>query len=321
MATVIFFNHKVQNCGVYQYGFRVFNIIKATDTINYIYKEISSFEEYKAAISDTEIHNQNIKAIIYNYHQSTMPWLQTDTIQRVVKNIGIPHESREDLFDIVCNIDPNAQEQSNRFSLPRPIFEDIDLVLKTDSDSHYVNEFIKAHNDISQPIFGSFGFGFDNKGFDKIVTMVNDSYDNAVIKFVIPVAHFDPGNMRTVENMRNKCLSMNKKEGIKILITHAFFSNDDILRFLHSNTMNIFLYDTMHGRGISSTIDYALSVKKPIGISDSYMFRNIYDDSICLYKNNIESCLPSSSRYCSKFLEEYSHSKMIDKFKQVIQGI
>jgi hypothetical protein len=66
MATVIFFNHKVQNCGVYQYGFRVFQIIKATDTINYIYKEISSLEEYKAAISDS--HSQNIKAIIYNYH-------------------------------------------------------------------------------------------------------------------------------------------------------------------------------------------------------------------------------------------------------------
>ena len=37
------------------------------------------------------------------------------------------------------------------------------------------------------------------------------------------------------------------------------------------------MYDSMVGRGISSTIDYALSVKKPLGISDSYMFRNIYD--------------------------------------------
>ena len=65
MTIVLFFNHKVQNCGVYQYGFRVFNIIKATDTINYIYKEVSSLEEYNTALSESR--NQDIKAIIYNY--------------------------------------------------------------------------------------------------------------------------------------------------------------------------------------------------------------------------------------------------------------
>ena len=35
------------------------------------------------------------------------------------------------------------------------------------------------------------------------------------------------------------------------------------LYFLKSNSMNIFLYDTMVGRGTSSVIDYALSVNTP----------------------------------------------------------
>jgi hypothetical protein len=60
------------------------------------------------------------------------------------------------------------------------------------------------------------------------------------------------------------CFQKNIKPGILLLITHDFFSTNEILTFLQSNTMNIFLYDQMHGRGISSAIDYAISVKKPI---------------------------------------------------------
>ena len=75
----------------------------------------------------------------------------------------------------------------------------------------------------------------------------------------------------------------------------------------------------MHGRGISSAIDYAISVKKPIGISDSYMFRNIYNDSICLYKVSIEECLQNSTEHCRQFLEKYSHANMINKFKDLIE--
>jgi hypothetical protein len=82
--------------------------------------------------------------------------------------------------------------------------------------------------------------------------------------------------------------------------------------------MNIFLYDTMHGRGVSSTIDYALSVKKPLAISDSYMFRNIYSDEICLYKKPIRECLMKSKPYISQFLEKYSNEKLRLVFKHIL---
>ena len=72
------------------------------------------------------------------------------------------------------------------------------------------------------------------------------------------------------------------------MIHTDFVNENDLLIFLQSNTMNIFLYDNLHGRGISSTIDYALSVRRPLGISDSFMFRHIYSDEICLYKNSIQ---------------------------------
>ena len=315
MKTVLFLNHMHANCGVYQYGLRLYKIIKSTENINYIYIEIGSLEDYnRCIVSYTGI----IDAIIYNYHQITMTWLNNTSIQHAVKNIGIPHESIDTMFDIICNIDPDGLEDNNHFSLPRPIFENIDNILRDKSSSTETDSFINEYQSTGLPIFGSFGFGFDNKGFDKIVMMVNESYDNAVIKLVIPVAHYDPNNMQTIINMKNKCLQQKTKEGIKIMITHTFFSNDDILRFLASNTMNIFLYDKMNGRGNSSTIDYALSVKKPIGISDSYMFRHIYNDKICLYNTSIAECLQTSTEYCNQYLEKYSHINIINKFKDII---
>ena len=312
---IIFFNHKIQNCGVYQYGKRLADILKKTLDIHYIYKEIDCIEEY------TEIINNypTINAIIYNYHDSTMTWLNSINIQRIVKNIGIPHESNEHLFDIICNIDPNAPESTNRFSLPRPIYENVDDFLSTyKSSNEEINSFICAYTETDIPIFGSFGFGFDNKGFDKIVSVINTQYDKAIIKFIIPKAHFDP-NPNTIITMCSKILRINKKPEIKLMFCHEFLSTEDILYFLKTNTMNIFLYDKMHGRGISSTIDYAISVKKPLGISDSYMFRNIYADEICLYKTSINDCLNNSVSYCNKFILDYNHQKVVDKFKRILR--
>jgi hypothetical protein len=86
--------------------------------------------------------------------------------------------------------------------------------------------------------------------------------------------------------------------------------------------MNIFLYSQQgNGLGISSTIDYALSVKKPLAVSDSFMFRNIYSDEICLYKNTIEYCLEKSLGYCSIFLEKYSNQNLINKFRSILSLI
>ena len=104
------------------------------------------------------------------------------------------------------------------------------------------------------------------------------------------------------------------------MITNEFFSEEEILFFLHSNTMNIFLYDTMTGKGISSVIDYALSVKKPIGISDSYMFRHIYTDEICLYKRTIADCMAAAPAHLHRFLEEYSHNNLIKTFRNIVSS-
>ena len=311
----LFLNHNVENCGVYQYGKRLNDILQKDTQLKCIYKEISSYEDYYNVLCE----NNTINCVIYNYHPSTMWWLNLNNIQRSVVNIGIPHECPKYLFDIICEIDPTEQPTSQQFIIPRPIFENVeDIISANPTCDENVNMFINSYTDTSIPIFGSFGFGFDNKGFDKIVKMVNAQYDNAVIKFVIPIAHFDP-DPYTIHKMSESCRNANHKPGVILMISHDFFSESDILKFLKSNTMNIFMYDKMDRRGISSTIDYAMSVNVPIGISDSYMFRHIYSDDICLYKKSIDDCIKNSTTYINNFIKENSNQNVISTFKRIFQ--
>ena len=314
-TNVLFLTHKIQNCGVYQYGKRLFEILEKTEGINYIYREIDSEQEYQTALIETPLVN----AIIYNYHASTMNWLNESNIQHVVTNIGIPHESSYHLFDIIFDIDPSAVESPSLVSLPRPIYENIDSIIESNCiSSDTVKELIN-YREPDVPIFGSFGFGFENKGFHNIVKMVNEQYDSAIIKFVIPMAHFDP--TPNAERIRQLCFANNVKPGIKVIITHEFLSTPDILAFLKSTDLNIFLYDKMNGRGISSVIDYAISAKTPFAISDSYMFRNVYSDDICLYKNTIHSCMESSKSYINILFEKNKNIHLINKCKNILLSI
>lgn len=315
--SALFLNHNVINCGVYQYGKRLNQILQKDIEHKYIYKEITSYEEYHSIICEFD----NVCAIIYNYHLATMPWLNDTNIQHRVKNIGISHECPEHLFDIVCDLDPSQQPASNRFILPRPIYENVDeVILSSPTPNGNIESFIYSFTDSNIPIFGSFGFGFKNKGFDKIVTLVNEQYDNAVIKFVIPIANFDP-DPYTIHKMYDSCIQANIKEGINLIITHEFLSDSDILRFLKSNTINLFMYDELHGRGISSAIDYALSVNRPIGISNSHMFRHIYSDDFCVYKNTIEECITKSEPHVNKLREAYSNDNVISTFKSIFESL
>ena len=116
---VLFLNHKQQQCGVYQYGKRVADILQKSKDISYTYVEIDSLDQYVARL------NRRYDFIIYNYHSSTMPWLQPHTMQKLAKNVGIYHESGISVtFDILIHVNPSSNEDSRNWFIPRPLFTD-----------------------------------------------------------------------------------------------------------------------------------------------------------------------------------------------------
>lgn len=314
---ILFLNHKVEACGVYQYGLRVSNILKKSNKNTYIYSGIDNYDSYVNCLSK---HNHDI--IIYNYHLATMPWLNSNNIQKTVKNVVIPHETPCDFFDYIFSIDPDEIEINNIYNIPRPIYENVEDLFSTYKiKDNLIENFINYNEGPDVPIFGSFGFGFQNKGFDKIIDVINQNYTNAIVKLVITLAHFDPNNNDNYNIINNLCKLKNVNPNIKLLICNNFFTNEEILLFLHSNTANIFLYDELVGRGISSVIDYAISVNKPFVISDSQMFRHIYSDSICVYKTNIKDAIINSKYKSLDLIYKYSNQNLIDKIETIIDFI
>lgn len=288
MKKILFINHNIEACGVYQYGKRLANILVKSTNTNFIYCELSILQQY------IDICKTPVDAIIYNYHISTLSWLTNTTMQHKVPNIGIHHESHLGVtFDYI--IDINCQDVPNSIFRPLLIYNNNSII-----------------NNI--PVIGSFGFGFNNKGFDKIIKYVNEHFDEAIIRLNITSAHFTDHNDQTTK----LCNSVKRKEGIKLIITHEFFTDTQLLDWLNSNTINIFLYDYMHGRGCASTIDYALSVNVPIGISDSYMFRHIYNDNICVYKTPIKDIITNGLRYLEQYKVTWTHNNLITKLENFI---
>lgn len=311
---VLFLNHKVKSCGVYQYGVRLFQILKNSLQHNYIYAEIENYDEYCQVI---EKHRPI--SIFYNYHFMTMQWLTQDTIQKVVENIGTQHDLEEyGFFDVTVRLDTTLQELApTKYNIPRPIYENVDEMLidyKCNSESY--NKFVE-YKEEGVPVFGSFGFARTGKGFDRIIHLVNDKFDNAIIKFLIPKAHFLNENL--VNEIVNECVSISRKPGVKLMITNEFVENEDILYFLRSTTMNIFMYDdSFPNSGVSSVIDYALSVKKPLAISKSHWFRHVYSDEICIELTDIHSIIEKSSKQVETMCELFSNKNLIDKIDGII---
>jgi hypothetical protein len=277
----------------YQYGKRLITILQKSLQFIYIYHEISSYEEYKS-ICD----NNNLCAVIYNYYPLTMSWLNEGNIQHKVPNIGVYHETPNMVnFDYIINIDPTSVLDQCRVAIPRPLLDHDEL----------------PQNDIGIPIIGS--FGFESKGFERLIYMVNDQFDNAIIRLHMPFAEFGDNDGSRSLSIANTVRNIPRKDGIKIEISHNFLDDIDLLKFLNGNSINCFLYDDLHGRGCSSVIDYALSVDVPIGISNSHMFRHIYSDEICLYKKSIKEIIANGTQPLIHIKNKWSHLSLIKKIE------
>jgi len=307
MENVIFLNHKERQCGVYQYGCRSGKILQKSKVYNFIYIEVECEIEFINAIN---IHNPI--GIIYNYHPATMPWLSTHNIKNRYTNIVhymLYHEGDvNNSLNYVLFVDSTHKDTHNSFSIPRPLF---------------ANNLSFPENKI--PIISSFGFGFEHKGFEKIIKLVNEQFDEAIIKLHMPFAFYADRDGHRSKSIANRCYQEMKKEKIQLNITDNFLSDEEMLNFLAASTINIFLYDNLTDgfvRGLSSVIDYALSVKVPLAISKSNMFRHISNNSpsICVEDRSISEIIKDSNTIIQPYRDLWSNANFIAKYEYLINN-
>jgi hypothetical protein len=299
MKTVLIINHYQKSCGVQQFGRRIYDLVKNSKNVNYIYHEVEdifAFRDYYNRIKP------NI--IVYNWHRGTMPWLTEDVIRNLkdVKHYFIYHEEfTRNIYDKYLffgdyDFSGGRKFGNKKILLPRPL-------LKYDGN-YPVNETITI---------GSFGFGFWNKGYHTLTKLVNDTFEKAVLNLHMPFSFFGDPKRETTLAVRNECWRVLTNPNIRLNISHEFLDDAGVLKFLAGNDINVFLYEE-NGEGISSVIDYALSVRRPIGISESKMFRHITNENIIVGNKTIQDIITNGVKPLEQFYDRWSQENFTKEF-------
>lgn len=304
MKNILIINHSVKNCGVYQYGKRVSDICKKSEIFNFHYAEVNSSEELYL-----QIKNINPSVLIYNYVPSTMPWMNFDVLSHIknmmIKQGTIIHNQEFFGFDFYIHQNPYYEDNEYNFSLPRPLFNYNCNFFPTESDTLHI---------------GTFGFSGKYKFVDEICRVVSEEFVSKKVQLNL---HITKGfySSDVFDEVKNDCIKILNKKNIKLNITNNFLTDEQILNFLHSNDLNIFFYENYSFyNGISSTIDYALSVKKPIAICKSNMFSHIIDiePSICVEDNDLSDIINNGFFPLEEKYKSWSHEKLISKMENII---
>jgi len=287
----IFINSSEPRCGVYQYGIRIYNSIK--DRLCIDYAEAGTLEEYLKATKGYE-------KVLINYYFTLFHFLNKSNQDESVQYFYIDHS---DPFNDVrpgkkINNDPNHID-----GIPRPL-------LFNDTSTY-------PPTNLENPIIGSFGFGFLHKSFERLVEMVQSQFDTATIRLLIPGAFWGDEHSHQARVTAERCRSIITKPGITLSVCHDFLPDEEVFKFLQGNDLNMFLYPPFPpNRPCSSVPDYALGVNRPIAISDSEMFRHIYDDSICLYKTPIRTIIQNGPVFNKKFRDLWSKDAMVSSIQK-----
>lgn len=334
LNTILFVSHKKTQCGIYEFGKNIFNVLEKSHLYNFIKVECSTLNDLTAAIAE-----YSPAAIIYNYHPSVLPWIATKIAPRLFKNnitsinipqIGIIHEITQHTAD-------NATAYKRKFLLGRSsrlsnslfdfyITPDPTLLLR----NPYVlktGRLIPAYQNNftvpKVPMIGSFGFGTPKKGFDQIVNLIQQEFDEAIIKLNIPFADFGDKDGANAKLIAEQCKNLIKKQDIELHVTHEFYDSNEVLNFLAQNTVNVFLYQDTGNRGLSSTIDNALAVQRPVAVSDSIMFRHLFDTkpSVCISKNSLRSIIDNGFAPLQKYYNEWNAENLLWEYERILNAI
>jgi SAM-dependent methyltransferase len=331
---ILFVSHANQKCGVYQFGKTIFDVIKLSEKYNFRWVECDSLSLLKDSIKQ-----YTPDAIIYNYHPITMPWIVSKVLTKVYKSnitdirilqIGIIHEITQDVADNATNY-RNKFLIHNRASLINKLFDfyiapDPTLLLKNPlvyKTGRLVPEYQNNFTLPDIPTIGSYGFGTPKKGFENIVKKVNDEFDYAKIRLNIPPADFGDADGKNAQTIAENCQKLITKPGIQLEVSHDFFEKNHLLDFLAQNSINVFLYEDNFGRGLSSAIDYALAVQRPVCLSSSSMFRHILNTlpNKSIDKNTISQIMSDGFDSFQPFLTSWTKDILCWEYQRILDSV
>ena len=332
METVLFVTHRVKQCGVFEFGKDIFDTISDSKIYQFVKAECESVKDLEEAIA---VHSPVI--IIYNYHPAVMPWVCSKIFKGIYRNniVGISILQVAIIHEITQQVADTATSYRNKYlfgSSEQRINSLFDYYIAADPTLLLKNplvfktgRLVPFYSDPKPvpaiPTIGSFGFATPNKGFQNVVLTVQKEFDEALIKINMPSADFGDKEGSNAKKIAEECRALINKSGIRLEITHDFFSKRQLLDFLSGNSLNMFLYEDKKGRGISSAIDNALAVKRPIAVSNCPMFRHVLSvkPSACIDDNPLKQILSNGFEGLQKISEDWNAGTMRWEIERIVQ--
>ena len=310
-GTVLFVSHRRAQCGVYEFGQLLSSALEKSREFSFRLVECGNAADYHAAV---KAHAPDV--VIYNYHPSTLPWLDRRALApHVMPHVGIIHEITQEvadnaeslLFDFVIGADPTLLLRNPR-------------VFKT---GRLIPSYENRSAPPAVPRIGSFGFGTPGKGFEALVERAHAEFAEAVIALNIPVSTFSDPNGEAARAIAERCRALVQKPGITLEISHDYLTQKQVLDFLAGNSLNAFFYEQTSGRGVSSAIDCALAVSRPIAITRSSMFRHILSakPSIFVEDSRLPDILARGLAPLAPFAREWTAENIIWDYERIVRSV
>jgi hypothetical protein len=263
---IIFINHKKSQCGVYEIGKRIYDLLdKSILNVGYFETSINGLNEYLEIVE-----TYKPKYIIYNYFSVTLQYVNRNLFDKFkhIKHIGIIHDplSPNDIrfydntFDSwIIHDDTNLIPSKKKFTTIRPIRR----FNKKDTDN---NEILKI---------GSHGFNCSPwKMFDTIIELIHHQYDEVVINFNITNATFGKNDFNIFDEWRKKIT----KKKVELNITSKYMEDENqLIEYLSGNDLNVYFYNPPHQYvGVGGSADLALSSQTGLVVNSTYMYRHFH---------------------------------------------
>src|SRR5258705_8625563 len=234
---VLFVSYEEKQCGVYQYGKNLFEAISKSQKYQFHYAGVRDLEEI-----DSQVNNSNCEAIIYNYHPQTLTFINPRMPRRYKHvNIALMHEMTQAEADKM----PDAFFQHYVMGDPT-LVENNPAIFKT---GRLITPYTNTKKVPETVTIGTFGFSVGSKGYQRLIDVVQNEFDEAIIRIHIPSNGIvDPDGSIAHRHIK-KCQRRIKKPGIRIEASHEFLDRGAMLDFLAGNSVNAFLYDYLKVAG------------------------------------------------------------------------
>lgn len=269
-----------------------------------------------------KIRETNPKAIIYNYHCSTMPWIESQKLRNKfssIIHIMLHHDIHQEIID--------SYKPHKNFGFKYLVTADPTLM----GNDHVflINRLIPPYKpdpyrERGIPVIGFQGFGARHKGIHKIAERVQEEFDEAIIRLHIPFSFYgDPDGKQAFKRVQ-EVRDIIKKPGIKIESSHRLLSTERIVEFLSENTINCYFYDYFPREvGLASSPDYALAARRPIAVTKSQQLRNFIglNPSICIEDHSLKEIISFGTKPLENLHQCYAEESVVRDYERMLDKL